>query len=409
MVDLKNPDLYLDGPPHEVFARLRRECPVYWNAESDGPGFWAITKYHDIAQISRNPALYASARKRGGHRIQNEEDVSSRDAAASMISMDPPEHTHYRRMLSPALSAPKLAGMEPRIRQRVRDILDRVADLDTCEFVSSVAAELPIQVLAELLGVPQEDRCRLFEWSDAVIGEDDPELRASPEHIDRCEAEMAEYALRLRERRRAEPGDDLVSMLAHARVDGRPMSDERFLSAFALMVVAGNETTRNAIAGGVLALTEHPDQRRLLVERPQLIARAVDEIIRWVSPVHHMRRTATGESTIRGERIREGDKIVLWYPSANRDEEVFLDPFRFDVTRAGPPHLAFGIGPHFCLGSRLAELELRVLLEELLPRCPEIDVCGPIARLRSNFINGIKRMPVRLRPTNALAPGASSL
>lgn len=404
-VDLKDPDLYASGIPHEVFARLRRECPVYWNPEADGTGFWALTKYEDIVTVSKDPALFSSARERGGHRIFNEHEQAigaSGDPSlfqASMISMDPPEQVRYRRMVTPGFSPKRLRDMAGRIRQRVTDLLDRIAATGECEFVSSVAAELPIQTLAELLGVPQEDRLKLFEWSNALIGEDDPELRSSPEHMRACLQEMQEYSARLWQDRLEHPGDDLISMLAHSRIDGEPMSTQEYLTTFVLLVVAGNETTRNSISGGLVALTEFSEQRRRLIADPALIENAVSEIVRWVSPVLHMRRTATRDTEIRGQKIRAGDKVVMWYCSANRDEAVFTDPFRFDVCRPKEPaHLGFGTGQHYCLGARLAEVQLRILFEELLRRFPDIEPVGPVKRLRSNFLSGIKSMPVRFTP-----------
>jgi len=404
-VDLKNPDLYINGTAHEAFTRLRRDCPVYWNPETDGTGFWALTKYTDIVAVSKDPALFSSARERGGHRIFNEHEQAigaSGDPSlfqASMISLDPPEHVRYRRMVTPGFGPQRLRDMEGRIRRRVTHLLDQIATIGECEFVSSVAAELPIQTLAELFGVPQEDRRKLFEWSNAAIGEDDLELRSSPEHMMACLQEMGEYSARLWQDRLEHPGGDLISMLAHSRIDGEPMSMQSYLTTFVLLVVAGNETTRNSISGGLVALTEFPEQRRRLIENPALIENAVSEIIRWVSPVLHMRRTATRDAEIRGQKIREGDKVVMWYCSANRDEEIFPNPFHFDVTRPKEPaHLGFGIGQHYCLGSRLAEVQLRIVFEELLRRFPDIAPVGPRKRLRSNFLNGIKSLPVRFTP-----------
>ncbi len=408
-IDLKDPDLYLGGIPHDVFTRLRRECPVYWNPEKDGPGFWAITRHEDVVQVSKNPKLFSSARSRGGHRIFDERAVAlgglppPSDLDASMISMDPPEHARYRKMVTPGFTPDRIRELEADVRRRTTEILDRIADRGECEFVSTVAAELPIQVLAELLGVPQEDRRQLFEWSNASIGEDDPELRSSPEHMERCLLEMVGYSGRLWQERLSAPGDDLISMLARSEVDGEPMSMQRYFSTFILLIVAGNETTRNSISGGLVALSEFPEERRRLLRDPALMPTAAAEIVRWVSPVLHMRRTATEDTEIRGQKIRAGDKIVVWYCSANRDEDAFDDPFRFDVGRQENPHLGFGIGQHFCLGSRLAELQLRVLFDEPLRRLPDIEPAGPQRRLRSNFLSGIKSLPVRFTPERRTA------
>jgi linalool 8-monooxygenase len=400
--DLKDPDLYMRDEHHEVFRKLRAEEPVYWNPEADAAGFWAITRYDDIEAISKNPALFSSAKNNGGHRIFNENEIDGNDTDASMISMDPPEHAAYRRMVTPGFVPKRITGMEERIRSRVTRLLDNLPKTGEAEFISAVAAALPIEVLAELFGVPQSDGAKLFEWSNATVGEDDPELRVSDEYMRHCVMEMAGYAAGLWQQRLEKPGEDLISMLAHSKPGGEAMSFPTYIGTFILLVVAGNETTRNSISGGLLALSQNPQERQKLLEDPSLIPSAVQEIVRWVSPVLHMRRTATADTEIRGRKIARGDKVVMWYASANRDEAAFDDPCRFDVARYTrsdvPTQLGFGAGQHFCLGSRLAELQLKILFEELLRRFPDIHVSGPIRRLRSNFISGIKEMPVRYTP-----------
>jgi linalool 8-monooxygenase len=400
-IDLKNPDLYLAGVPHEIFARLRAEDPVHWNPEKDGPGFWCITKCEDIVTISKDPERFSSAREHGGHRIFDEQSVGIAGAGAAlteapMISLDPPEHVSYRRMVTPGFSPARIKALEGAIRTRACAILDRLRERRECEFVSEVAAELPIQVLAELLGVPQDDRYKLFEWSNTMIGEDDPDLRAGPEALAESLQPMGEYALRLWQDRLARPGDDLISMLAHSRIGGEAMSMERYLGTFILLVVAGNETTRNSISGGLITLAQFPGECARLIENPEMLRTAIPEIVRYVTPVMHMRRTALTAVEMRGRRIRAGDKVIMWYSSANRDEEAFTDPFRFVISRNESPQLGFGIGEHYCLGARLAELQLRVFFQEFLRRYPNAEPCGPVERMRSNFINGIKSMRVRL-------------
>jgi linalool 8-monooxygenase len=401
-VDLKNPDLYVDRVPHDLFTQMRREDPVHWNREADGRGFWCITKYDDIVAISKNPRLFSSAREHGGHRIFDENvvgvaGVGVEETDAPMISMDPPEHNRNRRLVSPGFTTPRLQVLETSIRERVCAILARLGDKKECEFVSEVAAELPIQVLGELIDAPQEDRMKLFDWSNAMIAEDDPELRKSPEVTAADVQSMAAFAARLWEERLAKPGSDLISMLVHSRIEGEVMTKERYLGTFILLIAAGNETTRNSISGGLITLAAFPDERRKLAENPALLESAAAEIVRFVSPIMHMRRTATADTELRGRQIRAGDKVILWYVSANRDEDVFTDPFRFDVTRTEPAHLGFGIGQHYCLGARLAELQLRIFFGEFLRRYPNAEPCGPIRRMRSNFVAGIKEMPVRLR------------
>lgn len=400
--DLKDPDLYMREDHHEVFRKLRAEEPVYWNPEADSTGFWSITRYDDIEAISKNPKLFSSAKAMGGHRIFNENEIGGNETDASMISMDPPEHAGYRRMVTPGFVPRRISNMEERIRARVTRLLDAMPRTGEAEFISAVAAALPIEVLAELFGVPESDGPKLFEWSNATVGEDDPELRVSDEYMQQCIVEMAAYAAGLWQQRLEQPGDDLISMLAHSKIDGEAMSFPTYISTFILLVVAGNETTRNSISGGLLALSENPQERQKLLDDPSLIPSAVQEIVRWVSPVLHMRRTAAEDTELGGQKIKKGDKVVMWYASANRDEEKWDDPYRFDVTRYTKPQtatqLGFGAGQHFCLGSRLAELQLKVLFEELLRRFPDIHVSGPVRRLRSNFIYGIKEMPVRYTP-----------
>ena len=403
-IDLKNPDLYATGNFHAAFTALRREDPVHWNREADGPGFWALTKYEDVEYVSKNPGLFGSAREIGGHRIFDEMEVAAASGGnsegldASMISMDPPGHIRYRRMVTPGFTPARLKAMEDGLRARAARLVDAIADKGEADFIAAIAAPFPIETLAELFGVPSSDGPKLFEWSNAVVGEDDPELRSGQDYIDRCIMDMAIYSAGLWAERKAAPGDDLISMLAHSDVDGG-MSMERYLSTFILLVVAGNETTRNSISGGLLALDETPDQRAALLNDLSLLQNGAAEIVRWVSPVLHMRRTAIEDTEIRGRRIAKGDKLVMWYCSANRDEEVFDDPFRFDLARAdAKKQLGFGTGQHTCLGNRLAELQIRVMYEELFSRLPDIRLAGPVRRLRSNFISGIKEMPVVFTP-----------
>jgi linalool 8-monooxygenase len=400
-VDLKNPDLYRDGIPHGVFAWLRREAPVAWNPENDGSGFWAVTRYEDIVTVSKRPEVFSSDRKHGGHRMFDENvsgvaGIGVDKTEAPMISMDPPEHNRYRRMVSPGFAPRRVLQLKDRIRERIVAILDQLKDADVCDFVTDIAAELPIQMLAELLGIPQDDRSRLFEWSNALIAEDDLEYRPSPEALAEKIAAMSAYALGLWKERFERPSDDLISMLVHSRIDGEAMTPERYIGTFILLVAAGNETTRNSLSGGFLALSAHPAEKRRLIANPLLLESATSEIVRWVSPVLHMRRTAIEHAQIGDQPIRPGDKIILWYCSGNRDESIFTDPNRFDVSRAEPPNIGFGTGQHFCLGARFAELQIHTFFEEFLRRYPEARPCGPVQRMRSNFVVGYKSIPIQL-------------
>jgi len=365
----------------------------------DGPGFWAVTKHRDIVAISRDPKTFSSAQRSALYREASASELA--ELQLLMLNMDPPRHTRIRSLVNKGFTPRMAARLEPRVRLVTTRILDAIAPLGECDFVTSVAAELPLQVIAELLGVPLEDRHQLFTWSNQLIGFDDPEYAGSLETSRQVALEVYLYANRLAAERRKSPLNDLVSTLVHAEVDGRKLTEMEFDLFFLLLMVAGNETTRNSISGGLLALLEHPEQKARLLADASLIPTAVEEMLRWVTPVMHFRRTATRDTEIGGQRIRAGDKLMLFYPSANRDEEVFPDPFRFDVSRQPNEHLAFGIGEHYCLGANLARLEIRVLFEELLRRLPDIDLAGPPVRLRSSFINGIKHMPVRFTPERA--------
>ena len=406
--------------PHAIFTQLRREEPVAWCPEPwGGPGFWSITKYDDIHAISKLPQIFSSDGRLGGITLPDPmmiatrqgmtlEQLMARDArfsqfenGRSMIMMDPPEHVQHRRMVAPGFTPQRLDSLTPKIRERARDILDAIANQSECEFISKVAAELPVQMLAELFGAPQEDRHKLFQWSNIIIGGEDPDIAVSREHVAQAFMDLAMYAMGLYAARKENPGDDLITMLVNTEVNGQPMSIPDYLSAFILLVVAGNETTRNSISGGTLALSQFPAEKQKLIADPSLIGGAVDEIIRWVHPVIYMRRTAVEDYTLRGVTIKKGDKLALWYMSGNRDEEKWADPFTFNVTRSGPRHLSFGYGQHLCIGWRLAEIQLTVLLEEMLARYPDIEVLGGITRMRTNFLNSIKTMQVRHRPRRA--------
>jgi len=398
---------------HEIFSELRREDPVSWCPELEGGrGFWSVTKYDDIQFVSKNPKIFSSDRVHGGitfetverrriRKITRGKEIQDKfknlnilEAGDSMIQMDPPAHTKHRHMVAPGFSPKRLLNLTPQIRNRCVDILTKISGKGECEFISAVAAELPIQMLVELFGVGQEDRTKLLQWSNTIIGGDDPEMRVDTDHVVTVLTELYQYAIDLHKKRRDEPGDDLISMLANTEVEGKLMTINDYVSAFILLIVAGNETTRNSISGGVLALSQHPEERQKLLEDPSLINSAVDEIIRWVHPVIYMGRTALEDIKLGDKNIKKGDRLVLWYMSGNRDEDKWKDPFSFNVTRNGPRHLSFGYGQHLCIGWRLAEIQLAVCIEELLKRFPDFEVKGEVKRMRSNFLNSIKHMEV---------------
>lgn len=399
--DLKDPEPYLDRAPHDVFARLRREDPVYWNAERDGPGFWSVTRYADIVEVSKRPDLFSSAHEHGGHRIFNENEVGLTGAGEAkigvpLISRDPPVHGKYRQLLMPALMPGKIAGIEQRIAERCAGLLAEIPLDRPVDLVPLLSAPLPLLTLAELLDIPAEMWRKLYDWTNAFIGEDDPDFRQSPAAMAEILAEFFAFAEDLYRRRRLSPGGDIASLLANATIDGVPVDYADFLGNLILAMVGANETTRNSISHSVAAFTTYPEQWDRIVADPKILSSAVREMVRWASPVLHMRRTALADTEIGGKRIAAGDKVVLWYISGNRDETVFEDPFRFDVGRGNIQHLGFGTGAHFCLGSRLAEMQLRVAFGQLAQCVRRFEPAGRSRRFRSNFINGLKDLPVTL-------------
>jgi cholest-4-en-3-one 26-monooxygenase len=398
-IDLLDRDVFTEGVPHEWFTWLRANQPVFHHPEPDGPGFWVITKHADIKACSRDAGTFSSAAERGGV-IGLEERLMDGEGAVMagnlLIFMDPPRHTRYRKLVNRGFT-PRMIGMlEPRIRELTNAMLDTALAKDPCDFVVDIAAELPLEVICELIGVPSEDRHKIFDWSNRLVGGEDPEYAVSDEDRMNAQLELFGYAQRLADEHRDSPQDDIISALLAAEPDGEALSELDFNLFVLLLSVAGNETTRNAIAHGMNAFLENPDQWELLVADPSLIGTATEEILRWASPVMYFRRNATQDVQLGDVTIKEGDKLSLWYSSANRDEDVFDDPFRFDITRELNDHIAFGGGgPHFCLGAQLARLEIQVLFEELVRRAPKVEQLGPPDRLRSNFISGIKHLPVR--------------
>ena len=396
-IDIYSPATFERGMPHDMFARLRQEAPVYWHDELGGPGFWALTKYDDIVAVSTDSSTFSSEAM--GTTINDPPPDGLAMVRMLMLNMDPPRHTAYRKIVATGFTPAIVRTLEPRIREVTRRIIDAVAPLGRCDFVRQVAGELPLQVIAELLGIPHEDRHRVFDWSNRLIGFDDPEFSTTIADGQQAAAEMFAYAQGLASERKEHPRDDVISLLMHAEVDGNALTEAEFDAFFILLSVAGNETTRNLISGGMLALIEYPAEQQRLLENPALIRTAVEEMLRWVTPVISFRRTATCETRLRDQRIAAGDKVVMFYPSANRDEDVFTAANVFDVARDPNPHVAFGGGGrHFCLGASLARLEIRVMFEELLHRLPDIALDGEPRRLRSNFINGVKALPVRYTP-----------
>ena len=395
-IDLYDPDSYVDAVPHEMFATLRREAPVFWHPKPDDVGFWCVTRHADIVQVNRDAGLFSSWEQSALIEVPPPDALEM--SRLMMLNMDPPQHTQLRKIVNRGFTPKRIRALMEVLEQRAALIVDDIIDRGSCDFVSEVAAELPLQAIAEFLGVPQEDRRMIFDWSNKLIGFDDPEFRTSEEQATEAATQLYAYAEGLAAERQANPRDDIVTALVTAEVDGEALTTNEFDLFFLLLAVAGNETTRNAISHGMLALIEHPDQRQRLLEDPTLIDTTIEEILRWATPVMHFRRTATSDLELHGQAIQAGDGVIMWHMSANRDEDVFDDPYTFDIGREHNPHtmhVAFGGGgPHFCLGANLARAEMKVMFEAILPRIPAMELTAPPQRLRSNFINGIKEMPV---------------
>jgi len=404
-IDFEN-DAFADEVPYAMFDWLRQNDPVRWYDWPHGRGYWAISRHDDLVAVHKDTKTFSS--ETGATAL---EDLApdALEARKSMLDTDPPRHTRLRGLVNREFTPRAVAAYENLLRELTRVILDEALPMGEFDFIEQVAAPLPIQVLCRILGVPPEDNGLLIEWGDRMIASTDPAMSdMSYEHPDSdayrllpfrspAAVELWKYGHGIADQRRADPREDIVSKLVHGEVDGERLTPREFDTMFLLLVVAGNETTRQAIAHGMLALMEHPGELQRLRDDPALIQTAVDEIIRWATPVLHFRRTATCDVELRGKTIREGDKVVTWYISANRDELVFDDPYRFDVGRRPNDHVSFGRGgPHFCLGAHLAKLEVKVMFEELVPRLQSIEPAGPPTRIRTNFTNAFRAMPVRV-------------
>jgi cholest-4-en-3-one 26-monooxygenase len=403
-INLVDPDVYQrGGAPHGQLAWLREHAPVFWHADGGGPGwpgFWAITRHADIGHISRHPEIFSSARRLA--LLEESSDAAIEMQRLLMLNMDPPRHTRQRGFVNREFTPRVIGRLEQHVREICAALIDEVVPHGHADFVTDIAAPLPLYVICELVGAPPEDRQRIFGLSNRLAGFDDPEYRASREDGMLAAAEIYAYAEQLAEQRAAQPADDIVTRLLRADDTGRVLTSQEFVLFFLLLIVAGNETTRNAASGGMLAFFEHPGQWQRLLADPGLIPTAAEEIVRWVSPVNLFRRTVMRDTEVGGQRLAEGDKVVLFYASANRDEDVFTAPFAFDIGREPNPHVGYGGGgPHFCLGRHLAALELRVLLEVMTERMRDMTPSGEISRLRSSLINGLKHMPVRYAPSAA--------
>lgn len=399
-LDLVDPARFAErGYPHDLWTRLRHEAPVSYMEPPGYAPFWAVVKHADVLDVLGRPDVFSSAYGlvlgRQGAPIQPAEMV---------VTMDPPRHGPLRRAAMSRFTPRAIRSRRQEIDRIAVDLLDELAadgDADEFDFVERIAAPLPIAVISWMLGVPRSDWQLLFRWTNEIIGKDDPEFRrpgeTSGQTIRRARGELHTYLEDLIEQRRREPGDDIVSHLLRSEIEGRPLTHEQLLNYCELIVEAGNETTRNAISGGLLALAEHRGEWERLRRHPELLASAVEEILRWVSPIIHFTRQATRDTEVGGLPVAAGEKVGLFYASCNRDEEVFGDPFRFRVDRQPNHHLAFGFGTHFCMGAHLARAELDALFRHLLDRLDSFEVTGPAERLTSAVNGGIKHLPLRCR------------
>ena len=398
-IDITDPATYANGIPHEVFAEMRRTEPIALRMYDDRP-FWAVTRYADLVTVTRDPVTYSNARGMTNLPDLTEEQMNAR---RSIVDTDAPEHIRLRKLGIPAFTSHKVRSYEDVTRDIASAVLREAAAKGSVDVVQDISAPLPIRVIINILGVPPEDAGMLVQWSDELIdstgvpadayGNITP-LELLPFNAPASHA-LFEYGRMMRAERTTNPKDDLTTALVEARYEGEALSDYDFKNMFHVLVFAGNETTRTAISNGIKAFIDNPDQLELLYQRPELVENAVEEIIRYATPVMHMRRTATCDTELAGMPIRENDKVVIWYCSANFDEAEFSDPLRFDITRpVKPPQVSFGAkGPHHCLGAPLARMEIRVLLEEMIKQGTRFAQAGPIARTNSNFVNGIATFP----------------
>jgi cytochrome P450/nitrite reductase/ring-hydroxylating ferredoxin subunit len=408
-VDLTDLDVWERGVPYDWLALLRRDAPVFWQPEHEGRGFWAFTRYDDVVAVSKDWGTFSN--ELGGTSLQDLTPAEL-EARKSMLDTDPPAHTRMRAIVNKGFTPRVINAYEERIRVLAGGILEQAFEEDDFDFVESVAAEIPMWVFSEIMGLPVDDRRLIIELGDKILGNTDPDVVGAEYVVERAlrdpklrmlpfsspfSLDLIEYGRELGEARRREPRDDITTRLVEAELDGSRLSEQEFGTFFILLTTAGNETTRHTISLGLVDLLTHRDELERLVADPGLAATAADELLRRAHPVHHFRRTATRDVELHGARIERGDKVAIWYAAANYDEDKFADPYRLDVGREPNRHVTFGLGgPHFCLGAHLARLEIRIWLEEMLPYLPRLELTGEPVRLRSNFFNGIKRLPVRV-------------
>jgi len=393
-INLISPETFAaTGHPWEQYAWLRKNAPVYWHDEPNGPGFWAITKYEDVRTISRLPKVFSSYET--SVMLPDPDPMGLYAQRLMMLNMDPPQHDRFKLLVSRGFTPKNAPLLRPKIEELARDIVDAVLAKGECDFVSEIAGRLPSGLIAELMGMPRADGERLYDLTEIMHTNDD--AIAPPEIKMNAVGEMLGYAQTVADLKRQNPGDDLATILVNAEIDGDHLTDEEFQWFFLLLVNAGGDTTRNLLAAGLQLLFDHPDQRtKLMGDLDGLLGSAVEEMLRYCSPVTHFKRTAMQDTVVGGQSIKAGERVVMFYGSANRDEDIFENADTFDVARHPNPHVAFGAGgPHLCLGMHVARVELAVMFRELLTRMPHIEAGGPIERMHSSFIAGVHRMPIK--------------
>jgi len=402
-LDLVSPDTFAAGLPLDAFATMRDEAPVFWHEQPGawGDGFWVVTRLDDVREVSRTPEVFSSYARGALLTLGDEadEDMALEMTRQLMLNMDPPEHGAYRQIVQRAFNPRTIRALEDRLQEFADEIVERALEKGEGDFVTDIAAELPLLAICELVGVPADQRKAVFDLSNTMVGFDDPELGGSPETAQVAMAEMFVMADAMAKEKEGCPGQDIISKLLQAETDSGALTPDQFAMFFVLLMVAGNETTRNAITHGMQAFFDHPEQWELFKkERP--LETAAEEIIRWASPIIQFQRTALSDYTLDGQLIKKGDRVVIYYSSGNRDETALPGADRFDITRADNEHIAFGGGgPHFCLGANLARAEIRILFDTIANRMPDIEQTGEPRMLRSAFINGIKELPVRYVPS----------
>ena len=406
-LDLAPPEHYeRHGYPHPEWTWLRRHDPVFWYERANVDPFWAITKHADIIEIGKQPEVFLNAPRLAV--FTRDLPAPPENSSRHLLNMDPPDHARYRRVTSGWFTPRAIRAMDAKVARVTREVLDAAAETTDGDFVRDVSARITIAVIAEMLGIPRRDWELLFRWSNEIIAPQDPEFQhgATPEEtLDRAREEIFLYFHDLAMQRRATPTNDIVSVVANGEVNGTALPPVELLSYYLLLVVAGNETTRNAMTGGMLAFLENPAEWRKLRGDPVLLESTVEEVVRWTTPVIQFSRTATRDYTLRNKTIRSGQSVCLFYASGNRDEEVFDDPFAFRIDRQPNPHIAFGMGEHVCLGAHLARLELHHAFAQLRQRLATCELTGPVERVRSSFVGGIKRAPMRWRIEPAVGSG----